>query len=94
MQYNNGIPSDSRYAVHADFFKSRLAQLQSPEGQKEIEKVIVLTELAEKGMESCGVIHSNAMLSSRPDLADGHRFRLPARTRMQSAAPRAGVAGR
>ena len=92
MQYNNGIPADSRYAVHADFFKSRLAQLQSPEGQKEIEKVIVLTELAEKGM--IRTIHLNAMLSSRPDRADGHRFRLPARTRMQSAAPCVGVAGR
>ncbi|KAI0756422.1 Aldo/keto reductase [Daedaleopsis nitida] len=55
-KYNNGIPSDSRYAVHADFFKERLAKLQSDEGKKEIEKMKVLTELAEKEL-GCSVTH-------------------------------------
>lgn len=64
LQYNNGIPEDSRYAVHADFFKSRLAQLQSPEGQKEIQKVITLTELAEKGMSRTVTTHLEIIPSS------------------------------
>ncbi|KAI0714796.1 voltage-gated potassium channel beta-2 subunit [Earliella scabrosa] len=55
-KYNTGIPTESRYAVHADFFKQRLQQLQSEEGRKEIEKVKVLTELAEKEL-GCSVQH-------------------------------------
>ncbi|KAI0800609.1 voltage-gated potassium channel beta-2 subunit [Fomes fomentarius] len=54
--YNNGIPSDSRYAIHSDFFKQRLQHLHSEEGQKEIEKVKVLTDLAEKEL-GCSVQH-------------------------------------
>ncbi|TBU29779.1 voltage-gated potassium channel beta-2 subunit [Dichomitus squalens] len=55
-KYNNGIPSDSRFAVHADFFKTRLEKLQSEEGQREIEKVKQLSEFAEKEL-GCGVQH-------------------------------------
>lgn len=47
-KYNEGIPDDSRYAHHADFFKDRIAALQGPEGQAQIEKVRVLTKLAEE----------------------------------------------
>lgn len=81
MQYNNGIPQDSRYAVHADFFKQRLAELHSPEGQQQIEKVKVLTELAEKGATSN--IHPFALPPFRPygpsycvylAHADGYRY--------------------
>ncbi|RDX46786.1 Aldo/keto reductase [Lentinus brumalis] len=66
-KYNNGIPPDSRYAVHADFFKQRLAELHSPEGQQQIEKVKVLTELAEKEL-GCSVQHlALAWLAKNPN---------------------------
>jgi hypothetical protein len=48
-QYNNGIPPDSRFAQHKDFFKNTLDSLTKEEGIKKIEKVTALTELAEKG---------------------------------------------
>jgi len=51
MQYNNGIPKDSRYANHPEFFKARAEKLNSPEGQEEIRKVRELTKLAEEGEE-------------------------------------------
>ena len=48
-QYNNGIPEDSRYAVHKDEFGSWAQHLHSEEGQKEIAKVKELTKIAEQG---------------------------------------------
>jgi len=47
-KYNNGIPPDSRFANHKDFFKDTLESLSEEEGHKKLEKVKALTELAEK----------------------------------------------
>ncbi|KAI1793040.1 voltage-gated potassium channel beta-2 subunit [Ganoderma leucocontextum] len=55
-KYNDGVPSDSRFAVHASSLKARLEKLQGEEGQKEIEKVKQLSELAEKEL-GCSVQH-------------------------------------
>lgn len=49
VQYNNGIPEDSRYAVHKDDWGTWTQHLLSEEGQKEIAKVKELTGIAEKG---------------------------------------------
>lgn len=47
-KYNDGIPEGSRYAVHTemDWLQERAKALSSPEGQKNIEKVRKLTEVA------------------------------------------------
>lgn len=49
IQYNDGIPDDSRYAVLKDTAEGWIAHLQSEEGQKEVSKVRELTTLAETG---------------------------------------------
>lgn len=51
LKYNDGIPEDSRLANHADFFKSNVENLKSPEGKEQIRKVKELTKLAEEGKE-------------------------------------------
>jgi voltage-dependent potassium channel beta subunit len=47
-KYNDGIPEDSRYAAHPEFFKNTVEGLKSPEGQEKIRKVRELTKLAEE----------------------------------------------
>ena len=47
-QYNEGIPTDSRFAIHAQFQKT-VDSLQTPEGLNKIRKVKELTKLAESG---------------------------------------------
>ncbi|KAL1297159.1 hypothetical protein AAFC00_004735 [Neodothiora populina] len=47
-KYNDGIPSDSRFATNKAFFENTIKQLESPEGQAKIEKVRKLTAIAEK----------------------------------------------
>lgn len=53
-KYNNGIPEDSRYAVHKDDWGTWTRHLLSEEGQKEIAKVKELTNIAEKDLK-CSV---------------------------------------
>ncbi|KAI0778834.1 Aldo/keto reductase [Trametes elegans] len=55
-KYNNGIPEDSRFAVHADFFKDRLAKLKGEEGQKQLQQVKDLAEFSEKEL-GCSINH-------------------------------------
>lgn len=47
-KYNDGIPSDSRFANNKDFFESTIKTLQTDEGKAKIEKVRKLTKIAEK----------------------------------------------
>jgi aryl-alcohol dehydrogenase-like predicted oxidoreductase len=47
-KYNDGVPEDTRFANHSEFFKDTIAQLKSPEGKEQIRKVKELTVLAEK----------------------------------------------
>jgi voltage-dependent potassium channel beta subunit len=47
-KYNNGIPANSRFANHADFFKTTLQSLNEEEGHQKIAKVKELTALAEE----------------------------------------------
>lgn len=47
-KYNDGIPTDSRFATNKEFFESTVKELQSPAGQAKIEKVKKLTQVAEK----------------------------------------------
>ncbi|KAH9950950.1 Aldo keto reductase [Amylocystis lapponica] len=55
-KYNNGIPPDSRFATHADFFKNTISSLNEEEGLAKIAKVRALSEFAEKEL-GCSVIH-------------------------------------
>ncbi|KAI8990662.1 Aldo/keto reductase [Trametes punicea] len=55
-KYNNGIPPDSRLAVHSDFFKDRIAKFKTEEGQKQLKAVNQLAELAEKEL-NCKINH-------------------------------------
>ncbi|GJE89546.1 aldo/keto reductase [Phanerochaete sordida] len=47
-KYNDGVPADSRFATHKDFFKDTLDSLTKEEGLRKLEKVKALTALAEK----------------------------------------------
>ncbi|PSS36789.1 hypothetical protein PHLCEN_2v1333 [Hermanssonia centrifuga] len=47
-KYNNGVPEDSRFATHKDFFQKTLDTLDQEEGLAKIEKVKKLTKLAEE----------------------------------------------
>ncbi|KAH7886451.1 NADP-dependent oxidoreductase domain-containing protein [Phlebopus sp. FC_14] len=55
-KYNNGIPTDSRFATHADFFKDTLKSLNEEDGRAKIKKVQDLTKLAETEL-GCSVAH-------------------------------------
>lgn len=47
-KYNDGIPSDSRFATNKSFFENTVNSLQTEEGKAKIEKVKKLTTIAEK----------------------------------------------
>lgn len=47
-KYNDGIPSDSRFATNASFFESTIKRLESEEGKAKIAKVRALTAIAER----------------------------------------------
>ncbi|KAH0825957.1 NADP-dependent oxidoreductase domain-containing protein [Lanmaoa asiatica] len=55
-KYNNGIPENSRFATHSDFFKDTLKSLSEEEGRAKISKVQRLTEFAETEL-GCSVTH-------------------------------------
>jgi len=46
-KYNDGIPENSRFANHADFFKNALQSFNEEEGKAKIAKVRALTKFAE-----------------------------------------------
>jgi aryl-alcohol dehydrogenase-like predicted oxidoreductase len=52
MQYNSGIPENSRLATHSDVFQQTLKELRSPEGQAKLEKVRQLSKLATEELDS------------------------------------------
>lgn len=47
-KYNDGVPSDSRFATNASLYDDTVKSLQQPEGQAKIEKVRKLTGIAER----------------------------------------------
>lgn len=47
-KYNDGVPEDSRFAKHGEFFDSTIKALQTDEGKAKIEKVKKLTAIAER----------------------------------------------
>jgi voltage-dependent potassium channel beta subunit len=47
-KYNDGIPSDSRFATNASFFEGTIKRLESDEGKAKIAKVRALTAIAER----------------------------------------------
>ncbi|TFK21530.1 voltage-gated potassium channel beta-2 subunit [Coprinopsis marcescibilis] len=47
-KYNNGIPTNSRFENHPEFFSKTVEELKTPEGQVKIRKVQELTKLAEE----------------------------------------------
>jgi aryl-alcohol dehydrogenase-like predicted oxidoreductase len=47
-KYDKGIPEDSRFAQHKDFFGDKAKELQSPEGKAKLEKVRKLGPVAER----------------------------------------------
>ncbi|KAI0629488.1 Aldo/keto reductase [Trametes polyzona] len=54
--YNDGIPADSRFAVHSEFFKQSLERLKGEEGKKQLQSVKELAEFAEKEL-GCKINH-------------------------------------
>ncbi|KAG9309074.1 NADP-dependent oxidoreductase domain-containing protein [Chiua virens] len=55
-KYNDGIPENSRFAAHSDFFKDTLKSLNEEEGRAKISKVQQLTKFAETEL-GCSVTH-------------------------------------
>ncbi|KIM38150.1 hypothetical protein M413DRAFT_447916 [Hebeloma cylindrosporum] len=51
-KYNDGIPEDSRFSNHSEFFKDTIEGLKSPAGQEKIRKVKELTTLAEQELQT------------------------------------------
>ena len=47
-KYNDGIPENSRFANHPEFFSKTVEQLKTDEGKAKIEKVRNLTKVAER----------------------------------------------
>lgn len=47
-KYNDGIPSDSRYATNKGMMESNIKALETPEGKAKIQKVKDLTKVAEE----------------------------------------------
>ena len=47
-KYNDGIPSDSRYATNKGMMDSKIKELETDEGKAKIEKVKQLTKIAEE----------------------------------------------
>ncbi|KAH9944838.1 NADP-dependent oxidoreductase domain-containing protein [Amylocystis lapponica] len=67
-KYNDGIPADSRLAVEKEQqFKQAASELQTPEGQRKIEKIKALTALAENEL-GCKVSHlALAWIAANPN---------------------------
>ncbi|KAA1471468.1 Aldo/keto reductase [Dentipellis sp. KUC8613] len=55
-KYNDGIPEGSRFDTNKDFFKERIAFLQSEDGKKQIEIIKKLTHFAETELD-CKIGH-------------------------------------
>ncbi|KAF4612127.1 hypothetical protein D9613_004385 [Agrocybe pediades] len=66
-KYNDGIPDESRFATHSDFFKDTVKQLQSPEGQEQIRKVKELTKLAEEELQTTVGVLALAWVAKNPN---------------------------
>jgi aryl-alcohol dehydrogenase-like predicted oxidoreductase len=47
-KYNDGIPENSRFKNHPEFYKKTAEELETPEGKAKIQKVRDLTKLAEE----------------------------------------------
>jgi len=65
-KYNDGIPEGSRFDQHKDFFKQRLQELQSPEGQAKLEKIRQLTKFAKDELDTGTIQLSLAVIASMP----------------------------
>ncbi|KAF8167230.1 NADP-dependent oxidoreductase domain-containing protein [Crassisporium funariophilum] len=66
-KYNDGIPDDSRFHNHSDFFQQRIKTLQSPEGQEQIRKVKELTKLAEEELQTTVSALALAWVAKNPN---------------------------
>jgi len=66
-KYNDGIPEDSRYANHTEFFKDTIAGLKSPEGQEKIRKVKELTKLAQEELGTTVAALALAWVAKNPN---------------------------
>ena len=50
MQYNDGIPANSRFSLHYDIFKNAIDGLTTEQGAKKLDKIRALAQFAESGM--------------------------------------------
>jgi len=66
-KYNNGIPEDSRFANHSDFFKNTIAKLKTEEGQDQIRKVKELTKFAEEKLGTTITALALAWVAKNPN---------------------------
>ncbi|CAA7264940.1 unnamed protein product [Cyclocybe aegerita] len=66
-KYNNGIPENSRFATHSDFFKDTIKQLELSEGKEQIRKVKELTALAEKELGTTMAALALAWVAKNPN---------------------------
>lgn len=65
-KYNDGIPKDSRFDNHKDFFNDTLKKLESPEGKAKLEKIRTLTKLAKDELDTGIIQLSLAIIASLP----------------------------
>ncbi|KAF9011437.1 NADP-dependent oxidoreductase domain-containing protein [Cyathus striatus] len=66
-KYNDGIPENSRFKAHSDFFKDTVKSLQEPEGQAKIQKVRELTKLAEEELGTTVTALALAWVAKSPN---------------------------
>lgn len=67
IQYNNGLPPDSRFATEKEAQFDQMRQwLTSPEGQADIAKVKELSAFAENGQSLSRTSHLQALINDVP----------------------------
>ncbi|CAG7846100.1 Putative voltage-gated potassium channel subunit beta AltName: Full=K(+) channel subunit beta [Serendipita indica DSM 11827] len=66
-KYNDGIPKDSRFANHSEFFKDTVAKLESPEGKAELDKIRALTKYAREELNTGIIPLSLAYIAAMPN---------------------------
>ncbi|KAH8825781.1 voltage-gated potassium channel beta-2 subunit [Flagelloscypha sp. PMI_526] len=65
-KYNDGIPENSRFANHSEFFASTIKGLSEAEGREQLEKVKQLTVLAQQELNTTPTALSLALIALQP----------------------------
>lgn len=65
-KYNDGIPENSRFYQHKDFFNKTLQSLETPEGKAKLEKIRALTKFAKEELDTGIIQLSLAFIAALP----------------------------